>query len=407
MLVEHTRRFLLLLIAVALGSCGGGGGSPGFDDTQFAPPPPTPVPPPTAPPVTPPALALSTVAIGLDSPVFLTAPAGDRRQFIVERGGRIRIRANGAVLAIPFLDISGRVLTAGEGGLLSMAFDPRYAANGHYYIYYTDGAGDIVVERRTASANPNLSEPTSALEIIRIPHPGFSNHYGGLLAFGPDGHLYLGTGDGGGGGDAAHNAQNLNSLLGKLLRLDVRAATAASPYEIPVDNPFAGRAGQRGEIWASGLRNPWRYAFDGAQLYLADVGQDRREEVDITPAAAGGLNYGWNIMEGTLCYHAPACPSAGLVLPALEYERGGGACAIIGGYVYRGAALPELAGRYFYSDYCAGFLKSIVATAGTGVSEPGDWAVAEVGAVVSFGRDAAGELYLIGADGNIYQIVRG
>lgn len=199
MLVQHTRS--LLLAAIALAACGGGGGSPGFTNTPL--PAPTPV------PVTRPTLALSTVVTGLDSPVFLTAPTGDRRQFIVERGGRIRIRDNGAMRAIAFLDISGRVSTAGEGGLLSMAFDPQYAANGRYFIYYTDNAGDIVVERRTVSANPNLSDPTSALEIIRIAHPNFSNHYGGLLTIGPDGDLYIGTGDGGGEGDPQRDRKSV------------------------------------------------------------------------------------------------------------------------------------------------------------------------------------------------------
>jgi glucose/arabinose dehydrogenase len=398
MLVEHTRRLLLLLIALALTSCGGGGGSAGFTT------PPLPAPTPT----TPVTLALSTVVTGLDSPVFLTAPPGDRRQFIVERAGRIRIRDNGAMLAIPFLDLSGRVSTAGEGGMLSMAFHPQYATNGQYFIYYVDFSGDIVVERRTVSANPNLSDPTSALEIIRIGHPNFTNHYGGLIAFGPDGYLYVGTGDGGGAGDPRGNAQNLNSLLGKLLRLDVGGAMAGAPYAIPATNPFAGRIGQRGEIWAYGLRNPWRYAFDGGKIYIADVGEQRIEEVDIGPAAAGGLNYGWNIMEGSLCYNAPTCSSAGLVLPAVEYDHSGGACSITGGYVYRGAALPELIGRYFYSDYCAGFLKSFLSPgAGVGASEQTDWPVAKVGAIVSFGRDSDGELYLITANGTIYKIVRG
>jgi glucose/arabinose dehydrogenase len=395
MLVEHTRK-LLLVMTIALASCGGGGGNPGSTTTPL----PSPTPTPTL------TLALSIVVSGLDSPVFLTAPPGDKRQFIVERAGRIRLRDNGALLAIPFLDISGRVSTAGEGGLLSMAFHPQYASNGRYFIYYTDGTGDIVVERRSVSANPRLSDPTSALEIIRIAHPTFSNHYGGLLAFGPDGYLYLGTGDGGGSGDPPRNAQNLNSLLGKLLRLDVGGAMAGAPYAIPATNPFAGQIGRRGEIWAYGLRNPWRYAFDGSQLYIADVGEARIEEVDVTPAATGGLNYGWNIMEGTLCFNAVTCSSVGLVLPAVEYDHSAGGCSITGGYVYRGAALPELGGRYFYSDYCAGFLKSFVAS-GVGVSEKTDWMVAKVGGIVSFGRDGDGELYLIGANGTIYKIVRG
>ena len=351
------------------------------------------------------ALALRQVAAGLDGPVFLAAPAGDQRQFIVERPGRIRILQNGALLPVPFLDISARVSTSGEGGLLSMAFDPQYATNGRYFIYYTDSAGDIVVERRNASANPSLSDPTSALEIIRIAHPGFSNHYGGLVAFGPDGYLYLGTGDGGGAGDPNRNAQNLASLLGKLLRLDVGGAIAGAPYAIPAGNPYVGQAGRRAEIWAAGLRNPWRYAFDAGSVYIADVGQDRREEIDISTAALGGLNYGWNVREGTLCYNGASCASAGLVAPALEYDHSAG-CSITGGYVYRGVAIPELAGRYFYSDYCGGFLKSAVA-AGAGMVEQTDWAIGKVGGIASFGRDADGELYLMSAGGTVYKIIRG
>ena len=394
MLVEHTRKVLRFVLLTMLAGCGGGGGGPGTGDT------PLPAPAPTAPL----ALTLRQVAAGLDGPVLLTAPAGDQRQFIVERAGRIRILQNGALLALPFLDISARVTTSGEGGLLSMAFHPQYAANGLYFIYYTDRAGDIVVERRSVSPNPNLSDPTAALEIIRIAHPGFSNHYGGLVAFGPDGYLYLGTGDGGSAGDPPGNAQNLASLLGKLLRLDVNGATESAPYAIPPGNPFVGQAGRRAEIWASGLRNPWRFAFDAGNLYIADVGQDRREEVDIRPLTQGGLNYGWNILEGSLCYNAASCASAGLAAPAFEYDHAGG-CSITGGYVYRGLAIPELAGRYFYSDYCGGFLKSFVA-AGAGVLEQTDWAIGKVGGIVSFGRDADGELYLVGAGGGIYKIIR-
>ena len=400
MLFDRTRN-ILLFIMIALTGCGGGGGSAGTAGPQA---PPLPAPPTTAPL----ALALREVATGLDSPVLLTAPAGDRRQFIVERAGRIRILQNGLLLALPFLDISARVSSAGEGGLLSMAFHPQYASNGQYFIYYTDAERNIIVERRIVSPNANLSDPTAVLEIIRIPHPGFGNHFGGLVAFGPDGLLYLGTGDGGGAGDPPRNAQNLNVLLGKLLRLDVNAATAGAPYAIPASNPFAGQAGRRAEIWAYGLRNPWRYAFDGAQLYIADVGQDRREEVDISPAAQGGLNYGWNILEGTLCYNATSCDSAGLVAPAFEYDHGAGnanGCSITGGYVYRGGAIPELAGRYFYSDYCGGYLKSFLAS-GTGVLEQTDWGIPKVPGVVSFGRDAEGELYLISAGGSIHKIVR-
>jgi glucose/arabinose dehydrogenase len=403
MLVDRTRTILLFVVMALMAACGGGGGSPGVTGPMAVP---FPAPAASQAPLS---LAIREVVSGLDAPVLLTAPAGDRRQFIVERAGRIRILQDGALLALPFLDITARVATVGEGGLLSMAFHPQYAANGQYFIYYTDAGGNIVVERRSVSANPNLSDPTSALEIIRIPHPGFINHFGGLLAFGPDGYLYLGTGDGGSAGDPPRNAQNLGVLLGKLLRLDINAATAGAPYAIPASNPFVGQAGRRAEIWAYGLRNPWRFAFDGSALYIADVGQDRREEVDISPVSSGGLNYGWNIREGSLCYNAASCTSAGLVAPVFEYDHGEGdvnGCSITGGYVYRGLALPELAGRYFYSDYCGGYLKSFLA-AGTGVLEQSDWGIPKVSGVVSFGRDADGELYLVSQNGAIYKIVRG
>ena len=398
MLIDFMRKCKLLAV-LTLVACGGGGGSPGTAATPL----PAPVPTPTL------TLALRQVVNGLDNPTFLTAPAGDKRQFIVERAGRIRILQDGLVLALPFLDIRARVSTAGERGLLSMAFHPQYAANGQYFIYYVDTAGDIVVERHSVSANPNLSDPTSALEIIRIAHPTYTNHVGGLVAFGPDGYLYLGTGDGGGAGDPSGNAQNPAGLLGKLLRLDVAGATAGAPYAIPASNPLRGQAGKRGEIWALGLRNPWRFAFDANQLYIADVGQDRREEVDIAAQSQGGLNYGWNILEGSRCYNAATCDGSGLTAPAYEYDHGlanAGGCSIIGGYVYRGAAIPELAGRYLFSDYCAGYLKSFSAPAAS-VLDVTDWAVASVGAVISFGRDADGELYLISGTGAVYKIVRG
>ncbi|MEX5748378.1 sorbosone dehydrogenase family protein [Massilia sp. X63] len=353
-------------------------------------------------------IALSQVAANLDSPTWLTAPPGDARLFVLERAGRVRIVENGNTLALPFLDIGGRVFTGGEGGLLSMAFDPQFARNGYFYLYYTDLQQNIVIERFTAGANPNLADPTSNLVILRIPHPIFTNHFGGQVAFGPDGNLYLGTGDGGGAGDPNRNAQNPNSLLGKLLRIDVRNAGAAQPYAIPAGNPYAGQAGRRAEIWASGLRNPWRFSFDGGQLYLSDVGQDQREEVNIGAAGTAGLNYGWNTMEGTLCYNAASCDRSGLTLPAFEYEHGANdvnGCSITGGFVYRGRAIPELAGRYFYSDYCRGFLKSFLAGGGS-LTEQREWNVGSIGNVLSFGQDGQGELYLMTSRGIVYRIVR-
>jgi hypothetical protein len=356
------------------------------------------------------AVALAAVEVATAvNPVFLTAPPGDARQFIVERAGRIRILQNGVLLTQPFLDISARVLTSGEGGLLSMAFDPRFPASAYVYLYYVDIAQNIVIERFSLSPNPNLLDPTSGLVIIRIPHPNFQNHFGGQVAFGPDGFLYLGTGDGGGAGDPARNAQNLNVLLGKLLRLDVSNASVAQPYVIPPSNPYAGQSGRRGEIWASGLRNPWRFTFDGSQAIIADVGQDQREEVDIAPATAAGRNYGWNITEGAACYNAGSCDLAGLTAPAFDYEHGTNdvnGCSITGGFVYRGTALPELAGRYFYSDYCTGFLKSVLPAANGSVAEARDWAITGLGNIVSFGRDGAGELYLLAGSGKVYRIVR-
>ena len=342
--------------------------------------------------------------------VFATAPQGDPRLFVVERAGRIRIFQGGALLAAPFLDISSRVSTQGEAGLLSIAFHPQYASNGNVYLYYTDLANNIVIERHRASGNVNLAEADTALVIIRIPHPTYNNHFGGTVAFGPDGMLHLGTGDGGGAGDPLRNAQNPASLPGKMLRLDVSASTMAQPYTIPPTNPWIdGAGGRHAEVWALGLRNPWRYTFDSGNLYIADVGQDRREEVNVAAAAQGGVNYGWNTMEGTLCYNASACVQGNLTLPAFEYDHGAGdanGCSITGGYVYRGSAIAELAGRYFYSDYCKGFLKSFV-YAGGAVSGQADWAIPDIGNVVSFGRDGSGELLLVAAGGQVYRIVRG
>lgn len=354
-----------------------------------------------------PSLGLTEVASGLDRPVFLAAPDGDSRQFIVLRGGRIRVMQGGALLPQPFLDISAGVSTAGEGGLLSVAFDPGYASNGYFYLYYTDQQQNIVIERFRAQPGANVADPASGLVILRVPHQQYANHYGGQLAFGTDGLLYIGTGDGGGEGDPLGNGRNPDALLAKMLRIDVSHASAGAPYAVPPSNPFVGQAHKRAEIWASGLRNPWRFTLDGAQIYIADVGQDRREEVDIADTAQGGLDFGWNLMEGTLCLK-DGCDRSGLTLPALEYGHGdaaGGACAIVGGFVYRGAALAELAGRYFYSDYCAGFLKSLYFSGG-GVLEQRTWPLPAIGAVVSFGRDGQGELYLVAASGSIYKIGR-
>lgn len=290
-------------------------------------------------------LVLSQVVTGLAAPVHLTAPAGDARVFIVERAGRIRILQNGTLLPTPFLDISALTTTDGERGLLSMAFDPAYASSGNFYVYYTDLSGNLVVARyRVSAGNANRADIVTTI-LLTIPHPTFANHNGGQLAFGRDGMLYIGTGDGGGGGDPFGNAQNPALLLGKLLRIDVR--TSASGYAVPAGNPFVGQAGKRAEIWATGLRNPWRFSFDGGvgNLYIADVGEGQREEVDVAADTAGGLNYGWNLTEGTLCFNAATCDRAGLTPPVLDYAHDTtGGCAIVGGFVYRGSAMPALRG---------------------------------------------------------------
>lgn len=350
-------------------------------------------------------LRLERVAApGIDQPIFLAAPPGDAtRIFVAERPGRIRVIRNGAVLPTPFLDVSARVSTSGERGVLSFAFHPQYAQNGRFFLHFTNLDGDIVVEQFTASAaDPNVANAAGS-EVIRIPHPTFDNHNGGVAAFGPDGMLYLSTGDGGGGGDPNMNAQNTTRLLGKLLRIDV----STLPYRIPPSNPFAG-LGRGAEIWALGLRNPWRFAFDPAdrRLYIADVGQGRFEEVNAVATDAPGVNYGWPITEASACYPNDPCSRSNQTLPVLEFDHLSGACSVTGGYVYRGAALAELQGRYFYSDYCAGFIRSFRLAPDGRAIERVDWNVPGVGRVLSFGEDASREIYAITASGAIYRIAR-
>jgi len=331
------------------------------------------------------------ITAGLASPVFMAQPLDDGRIFVVEQGGRIRVVRNGVLQTTPFLDISSRVLSGGERGLLSVAFHPQYATNHFFYVYFTtQTSGDIRIERFTTTANAEVADPASSRLIITTPHP-VSNHNGGLVAFGPDGMLYAGLGDGGGGGDPDGNGQNFNALLGSLLRLDV---DNGNPYLIPANNPFVGQAGRRGEIWAKGLRNPWRYTFDAATslLYIADVGQDLREEVNAVPASTAGLNYGWNVWEGLSCYNASTCSATGFQAPILDFGHGP-ACSVTGGYVYRGSAIPAIRGHYFYSDYCAGFLRSFRYENGVAVDQK-DWGLT-ASAVASFGVDFAGELYMI------------
>jgi glucose/arabinose dehydrogenase len=346
-----------------------------------------------------PGLRLQRVASGLASPVFLTSPSGDDRLFVVEQPGRIRIVQNGQLLSRPFLDIASRVASGGERGLLSLAFHPHYSTNGLFFVDYTDANGDTRVERYVVSADPNLADPASAKLILSVAQP-YPNHNGGLVLFGPDGRLYIGLGDGGSGGDPQGNGQNRGTLLGSILRIDV---DAGEPYAIPADNPFRTTPGARPEIWAYGLRNPWRFAFDGQSLlYIADVGQNQWEEINVVPASAGGRDFGWNIREGRHCYGSGSCASTGLTDPVLEYGHNP-ECSVTGGFVYHGTALPDLDGHYFFSDYCAGWIRSFHYNGGL-VTEVRDWELS-AGRVLSFGRDAAGELYVLNADGEVLRIV--
>jgi hypothetical protein len=346
-----------------------------------------------------------TGTAGLVSPMDLQAPPGDSRLFIAERAGRIRIVKNGVLLATPFLDLNAvslRVYTDGEAGLLSFAFDPKFATNGFVYVHFIENIpttfGDIVVERYHVSSDPDVLE-TPGTEVIRIPHRDANNHYGGHVFIGPDGMLYLSTGDGGGGNNQFRHAQDDASLLGKMLRLDV----SSLPYAIPSDNPtWSGTPQTRREIWAIGLRNPFRYAFDGNQLYIADVGQGAREEIDVVDASAAGLNYGWSIMEGTQCFDGP-CPTPGLTPPVYDYDHGQG-CAIIGGYVYRGSAMSGLQGTYFFSDLCTGFLRGL--TMQNGVATVVQAPNANTGTPLSFGQDGAGEIYVLNAGNQVLKIVK-
>ncbi len=338
------------------------------------------------------------ITSGLSDPVFVTH-AGDSRLFIVERCGRIRLFKNNALVTTPFLNLSStgsnRVrCSGGEEGLLSVAFAPGYATNGRFYVYYVNTNGDLVIARYRVSANPDVADVNSEQIVLTIPHPTNTNHNGGQLAFGPnDGLLYIGPGDGGSGGDPPNNAQNPAQLLGKLLRLNVEAGNPTT-YTIPATNPFTQTSGYRGEIWALGLRNPWRFSFDRAtgDLFIGDVGQGAWEEIDYQPAnSAGGQNYGWRCFEGNADYNTTGCgPRSNYTFPVWTYGRSQG-CSVTGGYVYRGALYPNLTGRYLYSDYCSGRIWSLRFTGAA-------WENVELLnsglSISSFGEDVNGELYV-------------
>jgi glucose/arabinose dehydrogenase len=391
----------LLLLALVPPGCGSNTGDP------------TPVP--SAPPAgectplagTPP-LTSVRIATGLATPVDVQVAPGDRsRLFVVEQTGRIRIvRAGGAVAATPFLDIASRVGTGGERGLLGLAFHPAFAQNGRFFVNYTDRDGDTHIAEFRAGAGMDTADPSTERLVLFVAQP-FANHNGGALAFGPDGMLYIALGDGGSGGDPLGNGQSLMTQLGKILRVDV---DRGSPFAIPADNPFAGRANALGTIWAYGLRNPWRIAFDRltGDLYIGDVGQNALEEVNVGLAARrGGENYGWNVMEGTRCFRpASGCPTAGLTPPVVEYGHGDG-CSITGGVVYRGCRMPGYHGTYFYADFCTGMIRSFRLSNGAAADQR-DWTAAVGNGVSlpsSFGVDADGEVLIVDHDGELFRIV--
>jgi glucose/arabinose dehydrogenase len=353
-----------------------------------------------------PDVQIAPVVGDLDRPTAIAnAGDGSGKLFIALQSGKILIYDGQALLPNPFLDIGSMVTAGGERGLLGLAFHPNYAANGLLYVHYTDLNGATVISRYKVSADPNVVDRTSATVLLNIPQP-FANHNGGHLQFGPDGFLYIGMGDGGSAGDPLDNAQDLGSLLGKMLRIDVDAGL---PYGTPPDNPFVGTSGARPEIWALGLRNPWRFSFDrltGA-LFIADVGQDMREEVNFQQAeSGGGENYGWRLMEGSLCFNPVTdCNDGSLTLPVIEYDHSSGDCSITGGYRYRGSMYPDLEGIYFYADFCTGRIW------GASQDASGAWtseALLDTDLSIStFGEDEEGELYVAHfspEDGTIYKI---
>ncbi len=349
-------------------------------------------------------VSLVKIASGFQRPTYVTnADDGSGRLFVVEKQGIVRVVSNGAVSAAPFVTVTPLVdSAANERGLLGMAFHPKFKENGRFFLAFTAKDGANTVAEFRAAPGAATASPTPVKTLFSIPDTR-SNHNGGMIVFGPDGYLYYGTGDGGGSGDPDKNGQKGSALLGKLLRVDV---DSGDPYAVPKDNPFVGRADFRGEIWALGLRNPWRFSFDRktGDLWIADVGQNQREEVDFQPAASkGGENYGWNVLEGTACFQpSSGCSNEGKVAPIHETTHSDGNCSITGGYVYRGAN-ARLAGRYFFTDYCEETLWSIRRSAdGTARVE----AVGQTnGAVSSFGEAEDGEVYVVGdSDGTLYRL---
>jgi uncharacterized protein (TIGR03437 family) len=341
------------------------------------------------------------VVSGIIAPTDVqNAGDGSGRLFIVQQDGTVRILREGALLPQPFLDIRSRTRAEGERGLLGLAFPPGFAAKQRFYVNYTDLSGNTVIAMYRVSSNPDVADSVGETALLHITQP-FANHNGGQVRFGPDGYLYIGMGDGGSAGDPMNNAQNRGSLLGKLLRLDVEAEPGS--IRIPPDNPFVNTTGARPEVWAYGLRNPWRFSFDRANgdLFIADVGQDRWEEINYTSASSkGGENYGWSMLEGLVCYRA-ACSMQGMAAPVAVYGHQNGDCSVTGGFMYRGNLSPGLRGTYLYADYCTGRMRILRREGGQWVSSV---ALTPGGQITTFGEDEAGEIYA--ADGQRRMLFR-
>ncbi len=406
---------VLAILAVAASACGSGGSR---GDGEASGPTPTSRPTLTAstaatggpgsptPGATPsgtlPLLHLTELARGFDRPLFVTAAPGDAtRLFVVEQTGRIRVVTGDVVRAQSFLDLSATVSCCGERGLLGLAFHPDYASNGRFFVNYTDAAGNTAIAEY-GRADPEVAEPAARRTLLTVEQP-FANHNGGMLAFGPDGFLYVGLGDGGGTGDPQHHGQSLATKLGKILRVDVDRYPAPAAGNVEGGDP---------DIWDFGLRNPWRITFDRAtgDLYVADVGQELFEEVDVEPRGDGRRNYGWSVTEGRHCFEPPRdCDPTGITLPVVEYDHTEG-CAVVGGYVYRGTAIPELTGRYFFSDFCSNRIRTFVYADGA-ATDPRDLTPdldpdSKLVNVTSFGEDAAGEILLVDQAGIVFRIDR-
>jgi glucose/arabinose dehydrogenase len=344
-------------------------------------------------------LTWTPIAEGFDQPVLVATAPGDVRLHVVDQSGVIWI-LDGET-PIRFLDIRDLVAFRGERGLLGLAFHPEYDANDRFFVNYIDNSGNSVVAEYTR-VSAEAADVTSERIILEVDQPA-SNHNGGMIDFGSDGYLWIGFGDGGGANDRYRQGQRADTLLGAMVRIDV---DGGDPYAVPTDNPFADGVDGAPEVWATGVRNPWRWSFDGERIYIGDVGQNEREEISVADVAEGGLNYGWPIMEATACFQRSGCDQTGLVLPVIEYRHGEG-CSVTGGYVYRGSAIPELEGHYFYGDYCRGWVRSALIDESGNVVESIEWSPpATLPSLTSFGIDADGELYATTVNGTVWRLDR-